>query len=210
MAIDCLGTGKLGTASNYTPASSGMIMFWLEMDSVSGTQQIMFVDGEFVIELINTTLRCRLYSKGTGNNFMDANTSISAGVHYHIAYYYDGAGYMEVWINGVLDNTASELSGTPTANTLFIGNYLDGRVEDFRFYDRLLTDNEITNIYGGKGHDSIYYGCLNRWMMNEQPNGTALILNQYDVIDIVGSADLAEKAGSCEWANSELTYRRTT
>ena len=94
---------------------------------------------------------------------------------YHIAYTYDGTTHF-LYINGILNNTAttSQLSGTITS--IYINGYPTGgtsetgllSVDDISYFSRTLSSNEVLTAYTtAGGRDGITYGCTASILFSE-------------------------------------------
>jgi hypothetical protein len=99
---------------------------------------------------------------------------------YHIAYSFDGTTH-RLYINGVLNNTATtaQLSGTITA--IYINGYPGGgtaetgtwTVDDVSYFNRTLTANEILTAYTTAGErDGIMYGNTADLLFSEGTPGS--------------------------------------
>jgi hypothetical protein len=62
----------------------------------------------------------------------------------------------------------------------------NGIIDDVRIYNRVLTASEVATIYACRGSDSIYYGCLDRWLLNEGSKRT-IISGSNIIKDMVGA-----------------------
>lgn len=83
------------------------------------------------------------------------NSAVSTGVWYHVVGVKNGTD-IKIYVNGTdTDTTGATFSGTLVDgdSNLAIGGsgiadkQMDGRVDDFRIYDRALTQDEITGLY---------------------------------------------------------------
>jgi hypothetical protein len=85
---------------------------------------------------------------------------------------------MILYINGVQDNTLAIASWTANSQDADsggarFGSRPDGNsvsfqnmtLDDVRCYQRVLTPQEINNIYVAKGKDTITYGLFERWKL---------------------------------------------
>jgi len=121
--------------------------------------------------------RAKLYIDIDGNNDrFSTNAYISKGVWTHVAVVYDGSrsstSRVEVYINGQLDKTAAESSGTlPNyASDLYIGDLhypneykvFKGLIDEVKVFDRALNADQIRlivqNESAGKNYDRIRLG----------------------------------------------------
>lgn len=90
---------------------------------------------------------------GDGNNECDGATALSAATWYMVTCTWDTSG-KQVFINGVLDgvNTTDETL-TAGAATIYVGNRggiaenFDGLIDEFGFWSRVLTSDEISTLY---------------------------------------------------------------
>ena len=71
------------------------------------------------------------------------------GKWYHVAGVYDGK-TAKIYLDGKLDNTKAVSLNTGDS-ALGIGGTFGGRIDDFRIYDRVLSDSEIQTLYGETG-----------------------------------------------------------
>lgn len=130
---------------------------------------------------------------------------------------FDGS-TLRIFVDGVLSNSVS-LSGTifASARNLGLGGYddggslsaseLDGNLEDFRYYNRILDVKEWATINRVRGLDGIVHGLVTQWPINERPNGT--VITATDPKD-VGPAQLSISAivGSPLYFTGELRQRK--
>lgn len=79
----------------------------------------------------------------------------------HVAITYDNTAGSKFYINGVLDSSATfTTSQTATLAAVNIGSwdtsrYFAGKIDDFRFFDRVLGAAEIAQIYSGLANSSM-------------------------------------------------------
>jgi len=101
--------------------------------------------------------------RDTGGSFEGVTSigNVSLNKWYHIAATFDDIATGKIYINGILDNTKTDftLARGDASSNLRIGytsnnnTYLDGRVDDARIYNRVLTDVEIKALAGGHPMD---------------------------------------------------------
>lgn len=108
---------------------------------------------------------------------------------------------------GNITNTGSPNTVIGTDGDQITTRAFDGIIEDFRIYNRALSQAEITTIYNARGIDNIYYGLLHRWLLNEQaPSVEASGSNT--VKDMVGQ-NHGTPYLTPTYINSELKFRRS-
>lgn len=155
---------------------------------------------------------CNLRVLGLGggvNNTISATTTIlAAGTWYHIVISGDGTTY-RVWVNGVEQSISAiagsnngawfggiAQSGTPHlmfGRSYFNGTYdsfgFNGHEDDFRYYSRVLTPNEVATLHqGGRGiaylprrRYAVNVGLQN-YTLTAEPGSLALTGNDADLI----------------------------
>ena len=83
---------------------------------------------------------------------ISSNTALQADQWYHIAGTLDSAGESKIYINGVLDNSATGNGREYIIGPANIGAYqessrfFNGMIDDIRIYNRILSDVEIQEI----------------------------------------------------------------
>ena len=94
---------------------------------------------------------------------------------------------------------------------MYIGNrsdatrYFDGKMADVRFYNRILSADEVATIYACRGHDGIVSGLVGRWKLDELAAGAGAA-----PIDYSGNGNDGSVVGSPVYSDHPLSYRRTT
>jgi len=114
---------------------------------------------------------------GDGNNEIQSNTSLTSDVWYHAVFQLDRDGYEMMYLNNVLQTNKIDISSysatdLSNSNTFMIGNngngvnyYHNGLIDEVSVYNRLITIEEISELYslgvgkfwpyGGAGGDSL-------------------------------------------------------
>jgi hypothetical protein len=133
-----------------------------------------------------STARIRLIGRaqdtdGTGFTVSDDGT-MTAGRAFIAASINYQTGQQKIWINAVLMNTAinpaittGNTSNTPTANAGIgssddgLSEFMNGRIEDLRIYNRVLSDDEVLTIFGCQGVDGIVFGLRSRYELQSGP-----------------------------------------
>lgn len=95
---------------------------------------------------------------GGNRNSLLSSVALSANQWYHLVINVRGANDMDLYINGVKDNSAV-FDGSATQisysgpnpvgliGTAFGGQYFNGKIDDFRAYNRTLTPTEVAALY---------------------------------------------------------------
>jgi hypothetical protein len=163
--------------TSFGEASFGRIC---QKSTISGFGFIFYVDDINADETISW-LRWRGFSDST---FVGANNAISLDVWQHVAVTYQSSA-CKGYVNGseISYTSNSAGSGSPPSDFLdefVIGNQedtgrgFDGRIEDFRVYNRVLSASEISQIAAARGRDSVWQGRVMYLPMNERSPGTTL------------------------------------
>ncbi|MEK6674330.1 MAG: LamG-like jellyroll fold domain-containing protein [Planctomycetota bacterium] len=143
---------RLSLTSQFT------ITAWIRKTSVSGFDNIV-VKGNLVSSATNFHLRTNgdEISFGFANGSYKYITTTSANLlrnnWYHIAGTFDAAtGTLAIYVNGVLSRSGTVI-GAPLANSdsvtigkTSLGDYFDGRIDDLRIYDEVLTVEQLADV----------------------------------------------------------------
>jgi hypothetical protein len=153
---------------------------------------------------------------------LDADgASIAAGgtpavgtlVHVVVVANYAG-GHIKLYLDGQIITTTNV--GSWTANTSNTNSnkaslgaeedggssYFDGTIDDARVYTRALSAQEIENMFYSRGSDTIVYGLLHRWKMNESypgatASGTSTVKDTAGTINITPTNSPVYAEGLC-------------
>lgn len=145
----------------------------------SGTSRLFFN------VLAGGTLQIGARDADAGGSFIHNGVVVlGTGVWHHVAAVVDIAGKVfQLWINGALGSSSAPAfpnatfpatdskNGAVGSNDDGTGQFFNGRMEDFRLYDRVLTGNEIATICAARGVDGIVSGLVQRWVMRESAPG---------------------------------------
>lgn len=141
-------------------STSGTLDFWLSPASNTGDQRIFMQSsgassqaGMLALNQTSGESGSLWVWDGSAWQRLSANGSIAAGQWSHIVVEYNGS-TATAYINGSVQQTATTAFAfngvTPTIGGLFLGTtggWMDGTVDDFRFYTRLLSPEEIADQY---------------------------------------------------------------
>lgn len=158
-------TGKIGQAisvdgvddrmvatSDFIGANSLTSCMWIKTNTFNGNNSYIVDNGVF--RIYYTTSNRFAVSGGTMK--VSANNAVVLNQWQHLCVTRDSAGIANIYVNGVLSGAANQTSGTPAAGTtkITLGNRIGGGraagvvLDDVRFYNRVLSTAEITQIYG--------------------------------------------------------------
>ena len=145
---------------------------WVNLDAVDREHFVFSrdsgVEGDrYFLSYIgsNNKLRCYTWNAGNSAVTFDGSNTLSASTWYHITMTYT-SGMTKVYLNGVVDgSTATQTGSLKTGNEpLYLGvqnyagtfySYLDGKLDDLRYFNRVLTVDEISLIYNsGNGTEA--------------------------------------------------------
>lgn len=141
-----------------------------EITDVANTKQMTF-------RIYNTTLEL---SGWGGTNYI--SKTIVTGTRYFISLTGQGTA-LRLVLNADFAGATTATATRPTGNwaageCMMFGDdfseYLNGRIRDFRYYNRKLSDNEIETLYRSNSKDDIYSGLKNRFLFNEKAPGETL------------------------------------
>lgn len=142
--------------TGFTKPAAGTIALWVQFDD-NTLQRFFGTDGDFEI-LINGSNQLDA-DIGESSSHSQTSFTATASTWYHIAITYNsGTGESDIYINGVdqgdSDNAGTAVSGSAT---LYLGirggstNYLSGKMDDVRIYNRVLNSSEISELYNYTG-----------------------------------------------------------
>jgi hypothetical protein len=165
-------TGQVGGALDFD-GSTNYVDIGGDMPIISGTfSLVMWINardiptaaGELRMPLSNDTWADRaihvhiwpetaVFRIDTKNGTdISSNTPLQADQWYHVAGTLDEAGESKIYINGVLDNSASGNGREYIIGPANIGAYqesdrfFDGMIDDVRIYNRILSETEILEL----------------------------------------------------------------
>ena len=155
--------GTTGYASHASPAvdtsDSYTVAAWVYLDVLTDWQTFASIDGvansPFYLQYSGGFLRFAQQSADSNTSYAVSVTGPAPAINtwYHVAGVYNKtAGTIELFVNGVSQGTATALPGWTAFGDTVVGaakwdgnrtNFTDGRLDDVRFYGRVLTPAEI-------------------------------------------------------------------
>ena len=152
-----------GVVSN---ANTATVATWVNLDTLSNWTRIFdFGSGTSTyMNLIpkngaNSKIRFTIQNNGSSQQIIDGTSALATGGWHHVAVTLNGAtgilyvDGVEVGRNSAMTIKPSDMGAT-TQNYIgrsqFVDPYLDGRVDDFRVYNRALSSTEITSLMNGQ------------------------------------------------------------
>lgn len=184
-ANDNVDLGNPTLVSNVVGAS---LACWLRPTAIQAGYIVRFSEGtatspRIALYALNTgkvqSYGRRLDGGATENVASNSLYAVGSAVHLVAVCRYD-AQLIEIWWNGTLDNSAVAPTFTgPTSNTpcqqAYLGHptgAMDCVVEDVRLYARVLSAQEINNLYYARGRDRETDNAA-RWKLAEAEPGAA-------------------------------------
>ena len=188
MGMDLNGSSWQTSTVNYVrPSSDHTVMFWLRVDSTTGTRRPAGNTGAWESRAAGTTLTSDYLQSGTLNT-----VTLTTGVLHHVAFVQDVTNTDRFgYLDGAL--VSSVLGATfPGQQTGLLnigvspggaGQGWNGVIEDFRVYDRAMTLGEIQTIFACKGTDGFTSDINLRFRMDEGVDAAAVasLINQAQV-----------------------------
>ncbi len=87
-------------------------------------------------------------------NYIDSKVKVKTGCWYHIAVVTRASGSLAIYINGLLDNSATEMSADKRPQAIFIGadaatktGCFNGMIDDVAIHDRALSSGQVRQAY---------------------------------------------------------------
>lgn len=134
---------------------------WVKFKNISdGMNAFTFENGNASTAVslgIKDTNKITVWKSG-GSTLVNSNITAQINTWYHVGYTFDGT-TNTVYVNGASANTSTTAPNTDTFIKLILANwsglsdtFFNGYLDDFKYYPgRLLTADEILNIYNGAG-----------------------------------------------------------
>jgi len=129
------------------------ICAWFQLDVASGFRGLVGKRDGGGTNYVMYTTGDKLVSYD-GSSLKTDTTNLSTGIWYHGAIVFNSGTSTLFYINGSLSSTQS--SSTITANDApltfgndGVGSRLDGRLDDVAIYNKALSSNEVSSIFGG-------------------------------------------------------------
>lgn len=139
------------------------------------------------------------------------NADIPVNEWNFFVYRWDGIN-SQFWLNNLLKGTTTEAPQTGIINEIFVNGYPTGgasetnndyEIIDYRFYNRALSEAEITSIYNLRGQDHIVFGLIGRWLFNAGAPSTVLT----NAVDISFNANnLTAISTNPSYGENNLSY----
>lgn len=166
-------TGRSGVMSFATPQSDhimtepspdldvtqGTIAFWFNTSTPgtgNGHNRLLFDRRSNVGDVITMDQNGRIFLQpsGYGAGFTSTGGSFADGQWHHLAYVYDQAASIKLYLDGAPNATFTATGWTwDSTRPLQVGSSPDtwwppyvGYIDDFRFYNRMLSDAEVATI----------------------------------------------------------------
>jgi len=145
LTSDVLGTGDITIAT------------WIKADSYGAGNLGRIIDNGQTRLLVDSASGNKfIFTSDAATNASGADNSVRLGEWQFVVVTRTSAGVANIYVNGVLNSTADQSSGTPVApsGTTYIGNNsnpgtrsFDGIIDDVRVYNRILSASEVSKLY---------------------------------------------------------------
>ena len=161
-------------AASLDGTSAFTLTYWFKVNTINGaglvSKRTNITDNNAYTTFLQTDARLNV-DIDTNNDRFTSNTAFATGAWYHVAVVFDGtlaaASRARLYVNGVLDVVANETSASVPnyTSSLKVGishvgttAFLDGLVDDVRFYRRALPATEVAAIAEGNFAPTISAG----------------------------------------------------
>ncbi|MEO8093869.1 MAG: LamG domain-containing protein [Pseudolysinimonas sp.] len=172
----------IDTSQSYTVGT------WVKLNNLSGFQTFASIDGTtispFYLQLNGGVFDfAQRGSDSTGATLAQVNgLTPSIGVWYYVVGVYDkSAGTIQLYVNGVSQGTATAAAVWQATGATTIGrakwggasvDFVNGVLDETRFYDRALTASEITTLAGYGNLVRNTPGLLSYWRLDDASGAT--------------------------------------
>ena len=149
------------TIPNFDPHTQGTVAFWMKTDGLppatDSTRQRMFGGADaYEILIINDAGTIAIANDlfAAGLDDLISNFAPEIDVWFHLVSTYDTSdGAMEIYIDGVLDNSNTNANDDPGSFTLTLGRrtgntqFYNGTMDELSVWNRTLSADEVRNLY---------------------------------------------------------------
>lgn len=148
------GSSNKITISNLPNPANISVAFWMKRNATTNTRQFMFTAWGGVTCEMTEGNRIHCYTNG-GGGACDSTTTVTADTGWvHVVYTFQDKVGGKLYLNGsLITSTASSASINWTTTTGNIGNYsnlyYNGKMNDFRIYDHILSAKEVKELSKG-------------------------------------------------------------
>jgi len=153
---------------------------WVYPETVTGNNEIISKDNEFLISIENGSVFIRTW----GDNNSGSPSNVPTEEWTHIAVTWNNNDTAKVYFNGVLDEEVSvNDTNTGTTSDLEIGRranndekYFNGYLANVEMHKTVLSDSQIDNIADG---GLVVDGLVGYWPLNQNNSGTTPDVSEY-------------------------------
>jgi hypothetical protein len=182
---------NLGNPSSLSTSGSVTVSAWVNLANTSGIKTIAGRWGlpssqhSYKIASIGGKFYMDVSGSGSGDNYLQTNTTLAVGRWYHVVGVYTAgvSPTLNVYVNGVLDNGV--MTGS-VPSSLYVGssaveigrdstNLFNGSIDDVRVYNRALSAAEVQALYNtgaAQARIADRNGLIGQWKFDEG-SGTA-------------------------------------
>lgn len=205
---------RLASAGTFSIPAVVSVSYWVFLTSLAARHRPFGTNTDWEGRIETSGLIVSdLYTSGQSPSALTSVTALALNTWYHIVQS-NAAGNSthSIYINGVLDATNSPTGGSGTNAVLQVGareatDHLDGSMDDFRIYNRILPAEEVETIYALRGRDGIKDGLVIWLPMNEGAPGSTPAVGAVVERTGNGAGNFSPNA-SPVYAESRLTFRR--
>ena len=186
------------------------LSFWAKFNTTPSGTMLLFTQG--VTDSTSTKLaflyvdnKLRFIHYGGGNDMNTSGYNISSMVgtswHHYVVTYNNTNRGAEIWLDGVKLNTdistlATAFTGsgsfTIARTTSFAGTF-NGLMEDFRYYDKVLTSIEITQLYNIPTQNTYTLNFQVPTIADINNNSNIVLRGEYDIALSTSNAIIISK-----------------
>jgi hypothetical protein len=132
------------------PSATATVVRALAQNRNGDPWAIWYLEGLYQNDMLNFVV----VDSGLTNHNLISDSAIQANTWYHVVMALDGSYNMRMYINGVQQGTtpnSGSITGTPLVfrigGSLDSGNTFPGAIDDVRIYNRVLSADEIKELY---------------------------------------------------------------
>ena len=185
MALDFDGSTQYVDTGQNSDLTEWTIMAWIYAhDAISGATQKVFdrsTNYQIIWDHATEAFRGATALKVGSTWYSQKFGTLNNNTIYHLAASF-GNNSLKTYQDGSYIGANTSMSGNPLSqvgNARIAGSlgvtgwFFDGLIWDVRVYNRVLSANEVAEIYHKRGADRVWQGLVGRWRLDELPGGTA-------------------------------------
>jgi len=139
--------------NNLTDNNGLTFSFWFKGNNTQSGSKIFElsngINDNIYFGIYNNYIYCGVYNEISQDYFNFYTVDLNNNQWYHLVWILQTDNVWLIYVNNILvnTNTSALYPNAKLRKTNFIGKYFNGSIDDFRIYNRCLSNDDISNIY---------------------------------------------------------------